>query len=309
MGGHGRNDLDRVLCRPCVDVGGDDDVDTDLALLEDPIVGVERVLSDQNGPGAIDAKPLASPPSMSPAAFARHCLTHLPYHPGCPICAATRRPNTQHRKSNEASRIIPLLVGDYGFVRSSLDEKGDLQTVLVLRILPYKLLVASVVPVKGLDQAVAQRVARFIKEAGLVHFAFRSDRELAITSLLEEAIRLSGRRGIPVDTDSPPTQVDPPRPMVEDDEPDAPTCLPWKAAPDGAVVAVPELTHPGESPSNGIAERAVETVVDHTRTIIAALEMRLQAHIPSKHAIMAWAVEHSAYLLNKYLLGNDNRTA
>ena len=145
---------------------------------------------------------------MTPAAFEKHCLTHLPYHPGCPICAATRRPNDQHRKSHESARTVPLLVGDYGFIRSSMDDKSLLQTVVVLRILPYKLLFASVVPVKGLDMAVANRINRSIRGAGLVHFAYRSDREHAITSLREEAIRLYGRRGAPTDADARPLQVE-----------------------------------------------------------------------------------------------------
>ena len=181
--------FDPGICMPCVEdeslFGVDDDVDFKLADLNDPIVGVERVIADENGPGAISAQPLACPPSMTPAAFLKHCLTHLPYHPGCPICAATRKPNAQHRRSHEASRVIPLLVGDYGFVRSSLDSKDDLQTVLVLKVLPYKLSFASIVPVKGLDQMVATRVSRFIREAGLTHFAYRSDREKAMGALLE----------------------------------------------------------------------------------------------------------------------------
>ena len=71
------------MCRPCVDVGDDEDVDVDLAQLDDPIVGVEQVLADQHGDGALDAQPIASPPSMTPAAFFKHCLAHLPYQPGC----------------------------------------------------------------------------------------------------------------------------------------------------------------------------------------------------------------------------------
>ena len=186
-----------LLCAPCVGedslFGDDEAVDLELAMLDDPIVGVERVLADEHGPGALAPKPLPTPPSMTPAAFHRHCLTHLPYHPGCPICAASRRPNTQHRRSHEHDRVIPLLVGDYGFVRSSLDSKELIQNLLVLRILPYKLLYAAIVPVKGLDQTVARHIATFIKDAGLVHFSYRSDQEHSITSLLEEAIKISGR--------------------------------------------------------------------------------------------------------------------
>ena len=150
--------MDTGLCMPCVEdslFGDDEDVDMELADLDDPIVGVDRVLFDENGPSALPAQPLASPPTMTPSEFLKHCLTHLPYHPGCPICAASRRPNTQHGKSNEASRTIPFLAADYGFIRSSLDDKADMQPVLVLRVLPYKLLFSSIVPVKGLGVDVA----------------------------------------------------------------------------------------------------------------------------------------------------------
>ena len=271
-----------MLCMPCVEenlFGEDEDPDLKLADLDDPIVGVERVLSDQHGPGALEAQPLATPPSMTPAAFLKHCLTHLPYHPGCPVCAASRRPNTQHRRSHEHTRVIPLLVGDYGFVRSSLDDKTNLQTAIVLRVLPYNLSFACVVPANGLEQEVALRVARF-KEAGLVHFAYRSDRETAITSLLEESIKISGRQGVPTDTEEPSEKITFPVNVADDDEPDAPTEIPQKHRTQDAMVAAPELTHPGESQSNGLAERAVESVVDHTRTRILALEMHLKVHIP-----------------------------
>ena len=75
------------------------------------------------------------------------------------------------------------------------------------------------------------------------------------------------------------------------------------------MVDAPELTHPGESQSNGLAERAVESVADHTRTLLLALEMHLKVHIPSEHPVTAWAVEHAACLLNKDLLGSDGHAA
>ena len=84
--------------------------------------------------------------------------------------------NSPHKDSHEASRALPLLVGDYGFVKSSTDAAEHSQTVLVLRIGPYMRTFASIVPVKGLDIAVAKRVVRIIRGAGLVHFAYKSDR-------------------------------------------------------------------------------------------------------------------------------------
>ena len=100
------------LCQPCA--ADEDDVDVDLrqALFKDPIVGNGHVLLDENGPGALEPRALSTPPSMTPAQKAKHNLTHLPYHAGCPICVATRRHNSHHLKSHEQERNIPLLVAD-----------------------------------------------------------------------------------------------------------------------------------------------------------------------------------------------------
>ena len=47
------------------------------AVLDDPIVGREVTIVDDNGPGAIAVRPLPSPQQPSPQAMARHFLTHL----------------------------------------------------------------------------------------------------------------------------------------------------------------------------------------------------------------------------------------
>ena len=74
-------------------------------------------------------------------------------------------------------------------------------------------------------------------------------------------------------------------------------------------MAVPELTHPGESRSNGLAERAVEALEDFSRTLFTALQAHMKIPLPIKHPLVAWVVAHAAYLLNKYQLGPDSRTA
>ena len=65
--------------------GEDEPVDLKEALFSDPIVGTEQTLHDQHGPGAIEPRPLPSPPGFTPSQWATHCITHLPYHPGCTI--------------------------------------------------------------------------------------------------------------------------------------------------------------------------------------------------------------------------------
>ena len=73
--------------------------------------------------------------------------------------------------------------------------------------------------------------------------------------------------------------------------------------------AAPELAHPGESQSNGLAERAVGIFEDQFRTLKAALETSIKHRIPSNHPVIAWLVEHTSWVLNKFHLGDDGRTA
>ena len=63
-----------------------------------------------------------------------------------------------------------------------------------------------------------------------------------------------------------------------------------------------------DSQSNGIAERAVQSVETITGTHKLALEKKLGVVVPSKHPIMTWLVEHAVDMLNKYQVGSDGRT-
>ena len=125
--GNAKHDLDDVR-----DLNGRAD-------LADPISGYDVTFKDDTGPGALTIQPLPSPKQPSPAAIARHFLTHLPYAPWCPFCVSFRRPNHHHRRRRSSARLIPLLVGDYAFVRNSRDEV--LLTLLVVRLYPSSLLV------------------------------------------------------------------------------------------------------------------------------------------------------------------------
>ena len=272
-------------------------------MLEDRIVGTDHVTFDGHSPGAIDIEPLATPPDMTPAQWAKHAISHLPYHPGCSICRACKMPNVGHVRSHEADRTIPLLVGDYAFCRDSRDEY--LATLLILRLFPYKLIFACVVPSKGPDPMAVTRLAKLITDCGLVHFAYRSDKEPAIISMLQEACAMAGRKGVHVKTDNDSEIAleagDSQTGELQDDE--------HPRAVDRSLIAVPEHSHPGESQSNGVAERAVQELVNHVRVLKLALEVNINARVPSDHPIMAWIVEHAADLLNRCVLNTDGRTA
>ena len=233
----------------------------------DPIVGKEATTISEDGPGAIAAKGLPSPPSMTPAQKATHDLTHLPYHPACEECVSTRRPNSHHQRVRDDTRTIPLLVGDYGFPRDHRDQ--ECSTVLVLKLYPHKILFSCVVASKGPDPLVVGRLVKFIKDTGLMHFAYRSDKEPSIIALIEEACSRAGRRGVPA------TEVED-EVVLEDGDHASGELQPdvSPVAVESSQIGVPEHSHPGESASNGKAERAVQAVVDHIRTLKAAFEKR-----------------------------------
>ena len=109
------------------------------------------------------------------------------------------------------------------------------------------------------------RLARFIKDIGLTHFAYRSDREPSICAMCEEACALSCRKGLRANTGDDVADVaedldavEPSDPFAAVDEsiPKEPTNVPDLSV-ESTVVATPEVSHPGESQSNGKAERAV----------------------------------------------------
>ena len=152
-----------------------------------------------------------------------------------------------------------------------------------------------------------QRIAQLFKDPGLVHFVYRSYQESATKSLLDQAVITSGRSGTSYGdlAEQEKTDVGIMEELDADDykQPDS-----SPVASDRILVATPERSMPGESPSNGIAERAVQQLEDQVRTMKLALEARLKVRIPMDHPIMAWMVEHASHLLTKYHVGPDGRT-
>ena len=262
--------------------------------VDDPIVGESMVTLDEHGPGAIEPKVMSAPKELTPHQKARHFISHLPYDPSCEICVACRRPNDPHSLSHESSRTIPLLVGDFGYMRDSKDD--DNATILVLKLYPFRLNFACVVASKGPDPLIVSRISKWLTDSGLMHFAYRSDKEPSIVAMIQQACAMAGRNGVHVKT-------------LEDDEAEY-SDTPDSTVPiDRAMVAVPEHNHPGESQSNGLSERSIQEVVGQIRTIKMSTESRLGARIPVGHPQMSWLTEHSAYLLNRFQLGTDGRTA
>ena len=65
------------------------------------------------------------------------------------------------------------------------------------------------------------------------------------------------------------------------------------------VGAVPEASAVGESQSNGRAERSVQRLEDHVRTLLAELEDRLDHQLRPDSHVVSWLAEYASVLLNK----------
>ena len=75
-------------------------------------------------------------------------------------------------------------------------------------------------------------------------------------------------------------------------------------------MAVPEHSHPGESPSNGKAERSVRSSVEYFACLKACFEARLglAQPLPCSHPVVKWLVEHAAFLMNRCMVDVSGRT-
>ena len=223
--------------------------------------------------------PMTSPRELTAKEWAEHMVTHLPYCSSCPYCIPGMRHNCPHKRS-QTDRKLPHLLADYGYLKDSVSK--DSVPFLVVYVQPFKVYFATVIDLKGRDLIIVKRLARLVRDIGLTHYTYRSDRKPAIRALLLAAAL---EAGIPDDRIE-----DLSEPIVE-------------------CVAVPGGSHPGESASNGAAGRAIQMVEDQLRTMKLALEHRLEAKIPCHHPLIRWMIEHASMLVTNYRRSpEDNKT-
>ena len=151
------------------------------------------------------------------------------------------------------------------------DEAGQKLTVLVVIEKNSKMKKAIVVPTKGsTGKFAAQKVLDLIRECG------DKDSTVVLRTDQEPAIRF----------------------LVDD------VCM----ARTGAKTMV-EVTPVGSKGSNGVVDRAVQTVEQYLRTMKSQLDERYGVRIDIKHPILTWTCEYSMYVLNRLEVGKDGKTA
>ena len=71
----------------------------------------------------------------------------------------------------------------------------------------------------------------------------------------------------------------------------------------------PTSTEHENAPSNGIAEAAVREVKRMVRAILSELETKLKIEVGVDHPILAWIARHAAFLMTRFRIGEDGKSA
>ena len=150
---------------------------------------------------------------------------------------------------------------DYCFIKHAGDDRW--LTVLVGRLYPSCALFSTPCTQKGADAHATACLASFFRSCGVNNMTCMSDQELALKTMIVDALEVCKGRGE------------------------------W-------IGAVPGNSPVGESASNGRAERAVQRFEDQIRTFLAELEHRIGTSLTPSSPILAWLVEYVTVVLNKY---------
>ena len=71
----------------------------------------------------------------------------------------------------------------------------------------------------------------------------------------------------------------------------------------------PTSTEHENAPANGVAEAAVKEVKRMVRAILSELETKLKIEVGVDHPILAWIARHAAFLMTRFRIGEDGKSA
>ena len=211
-----------------------------------------------------------------------HRIDHLPFRSWCPECVAGRATGEQHIARKEEKQISTFSM-DYLYLtksrvveREALLEGEEVELkVLVAKDSKTKTIFAHAVVEKGADEEgyAVTRIVEDIAWLGHTKLILKSDNEPAILKVLKDSLQTA---------------------RVEIQE--------LEQIRDEQAVKY-------DSKTNGDAENAVKQVTKLLRTLKTCLEKRIGKKIPTSHPLLTWLVEHSAWLLNTRVVGQDGFTA
>ena len=211
-----------------------------------------------------------NPMKPSESEIQEHGLSHLPFRNWCRHCVRGRGKEMAKYRIDEEPAMDEVHV-DFCFLG---DEDGTApMTTFVARDRRTKMTLASAVPSKSTGTFIARRVCAFLREIGLSKgdMTMKGDQEPALQAIVDEIGRVR--------------------------------------AADGGGRFVCEMSPKGQSGSNGVVERAIQSVQAQVRVMRSALEEKWAVQLHPRHPIFPWMAEYAAVLLNRLEISKDGKTS
>ena len=197
---------------------------------------------------------------------------HAVHRSWCVHCMRARGNVQSHpRTVRSGEGEVPTLHADYFFLGSD-GEREDIMPHLVVRCDRTRRTWATSLPQKGVHPFNTNWFCSIVREAGWKRMILFSDGEPALVALKQAVVE--NMRDVEITLKESPTSV-----------------------------------NEENAPSNGYAECAVREVKRMIRATLSDLESKLQLKIDPNHSILPWIARHAAFLLTRFRIGDDGKSA
>ena len=148
-------------------------------------------------------------------------------------------------------------------------DEGKVLPMLGLKERQCKMKFAHMVEEKGPNEYAIAQVKDDIESMGIRRMIFKTDQEPAITALRERIIEALGKK----------------------------------------VEVIEEESPVGDHQANGEIENAIKELEKQIRVLKDSVERKSQLVIKDDHPIMAWIPQHAGFLLSRFQVSSDGKTA
>ena len=229
----------------------------------------DRMEHDPSQDPGVNFRPAPTAPSLKE--IQRHNITHLPYEPWCTTCVASKGTDDAHRRRVPGHSQDPAQMAKVSYDYAFFRARPGSSPIPALI---------------GVCKKTALKTADIVRD--------RHGRLPSTIQAVDNGLKTMGHHGAVT--------------LRSDGEPALQDLLRSVAARRRAVTLV-EHGPRGDGQANGLVERAIRSVEEHTRAIKRDLEKRLEATLDPEHNIFSWILRHATDLLNKYAVGVDGKTA
>ena len=204
----------------------------------------EITVDDDVDAGSRSPVKVAAPTQPTDKEIEEHRLTHLPFRNWCKECVQGRGMQAPHFRAKKDDHQIKEFHMDFMFLGPK-EVAGQTLACMVVREAETRMTMAAAVPYKTTGTYISERIVAFLHETGCLHgdIIVRSDQEPAVMSIIEEVGKIRAQRG-------------------------------------GGRFVV-ENSPVGSSQSNGVAEKAIQSVQGQVRVLKLALEKRWEHSDPA----------------------------